>query len=172
MIVVSIVIRLTSKGPCFFVQKRVGKFQREFRLYKFRTMNIDAERQKADLLHLNERDGPAFKMENDPRVTKIGHFLRKHSIDELPQLINVLKGEMSLVGPRPSLVEETKQLREWHKTRFQVTPGLTCLWQIHPDRNMCFDEWMDLDLRYIEERNFLMDLKIILLTIPVVFRGH
>lgn len=172
MIAVSIAIRLTSKGPCFFVQKRVGKFRREFRLYKFRTMNIDAERQKEDLLHLNERDGPAFKMENDPRVTKIGHFLRKHSIDELPQLINVLKGEMSLVGPRPSLVEEVRQLREWHKARFRVTPGLTCLWQIHPDRNMCFDEWMDLDLRYIEERNFLMDLKIILLTIPVVFRGH
>lgn len=172
MLSVALLIRLTSRGPCLFVQDRVGKDGKIFKIYKFRTMVLGAEDEKNNLFHLNERDGPAFKMEKDPRVTGVGFYLRKHSIDELPQLFNIVKGDMSIVGPRPSLVSEVSEYKDWHKKRFDVLPGLTCFWQVHPDRNMSFDEWMRMDIEYVEKNNFLMDLKMILLTIPVVFRGH
>lgn len=168
----AILIKLTSPGPVFFVQERVGLGKRKFRLYKFRTMVADAERQQAGLEHLNEVSGPVFKIANDPRVTPVGRFLRKASIDELPQLINVLKGDMSLVGPRPLPVRDYQGFdQDWHRRRFSVRPGITCLWQVNGRSSLPFEQWMKLDMEYIDRWSFWMDLKILARTVPAVLRG-
>lgn len=152
-------------GSPFFLQKRVGKDGKLFTMYKFRTMIHGAENMRPDLDELNEMDGPVFKIKNDPRITKIGSFLRRTGLDELPQLYNVLKGDMSFVGPRPPLPEEVKCYTEYQKQRLRVVPGLTCMWQITPDRNdITFQDWVKMDLDYIEHRCFLLDLKLILRT--------
>ena len=168
MVVVAVLIKLTSPGPVLFVQNRVGMNQRQFRLYKFRSMVADAEQRKFAISHLNELDGPAFKIENDPRTTRLGRFLRKTSIDELPQLFNVLSGEMSLVGPRPPLPEEVKKYAWLFRKRLSVKPGVTCIWQISGRNQVSFDRWMEMDHEYIENWSLWLDLKILLLTIPVV----
>jgi len=168
MLPAAIAIKLTSKGPVIFRQERAGLRGQPFTFYKFRSMVVDAESQKADLMQLNERSAVAFKIKNDPRVTLLGKFMRKTSLDELPQLINVLKGNMSLVGPRPLPVEESMQQNSWHSIRLEVTPGITCLWQIYARDDECFDRWARLDIEYIQKRSLLFDLKLLLLTIPAV----
>lgn len=170
-LVVSIVIKMTSPGPVFFSQDRVGMNQRRFQLYKFRSMVKDADARKSELQHLNEVDGPAFKMENDPRVTKIGKFIRKTSIDELPQLFNVLKGEMSLVGPRPPLPNEVSKYEWLFRRRLSVKPGITCVWQISGRSDTSFEEWMSMDKEYVENWSLWLDFKILLKTIPAVLLG-
>ncbi len=170
-LVTAILIKLTSRGPVFFRQTRCGLHGREFQLLKFRTMVNDAEKLKKKLLNLNEEDGPAFKMKQDPRVTPVGRILRKFSIDELPQLINVLKGEMSLVGPRPPVPEEVKRYDRWQRRRLSVKPGLTCIWQIHGRNKVTFKEWMEMDMEYIDNWSLTLDLKLMLLTIPAVLKG-
>lgn len=163
-----IVIDSPGAGP-IFVQTRVGRDGEEFRFYKFRTMCPNAEEKLTELLQYNEMDGPAFKMKDDPRITRLGRFLRRSSIDELPQLWNVLRGEMSIVGPRPGLPREVEQYDEYARQRLMITPGLTCYWQIMPYRNrLSFEEWVDLDIKYIRERSFLTDWKIILATFGAV----
>ncbi len=170
MLVISILIMIDSPGEHpIFVQTRVGKDGRKFRFYKFRTMYPDAEKYLEQLMAKNEMDGPVFKIKNDPRITRVGKILRKTSLDELPQLWNVLKGDMRLVGPRPALPRETEQYDEhaWERTR--VLPGLTCYWQIQPKRNsLSFEKWLELDLKYIEERSFLVDWKIMFDTVAAV----
>jgi exopolysaccharide biosynthesis polyprenyl glycosylphosphotransferase len=171
-IVTAVAIKLTSRGPVFFIQKRVGYGKRKFRLYKFRTMTHDAEKRQAELECLNEAPGPVFKIKNDPRITKIGKFLRKTSIDELPQLINVLKGDMSIVGPRPLPVRDYYGFnQDWHRRRFSVRPGITCLWQVNGRCTIPFDKWMELDMEYIDHWSLILDLKILFKTIPAVFKG-
>ena len=171
MLLAALLIRLTSPGPIIFRQVRVGKGGRYFWCYKFRSMCVDAEQKKQQLLHLNEAKGPVFKMKRDPRVTPVGAILRKLSIDELPQLINVLKGDMSIVGPRPPIPSEVEQYNEQARQRLAVLPGLTCLWQVSGRSNISFDRWVELDLAYIENMSFLTDLKILLQTIPAVLTG-
>jgi exopolysaccharide biosynthesis polyprenyl glycosylphosphotransferase len=167
-----LLIRLTSSGPVFFIQKRVGFHKRPFPLYKFRTMVADAEEKLADVQDMNEVTGPVFKIKNDPRITPIGRFLRRTSLDELPQLLNVLKGDMSLVGPRPLPVRDYNGFDEdWHRRRFSVRPGMTCLWQVNGRSNVSFDRWMKLDMEYIDNWSLWLDLKILLQTIPAVIRG-
>ena len=168
-IVIAIIIKLTSKGPVFFSQKRVGKYGREFDMYKFRSMVVNAEELKEKLAAQNEMSGPMFKMKDDPRVTKVGKFIRKTSIDELPQLWNVFKGDMSLVGPRPSLPKEVAQFEEWMHKRLDVKPGLTCYWQVSGRNNIDFEDWMKLDIRYVKERNLWIDIKLIFKTVFVLF---
>jgi exopolysaccharide biosynthesis polyprenyl glycosylphosphotransferase len=169
----SIVIKLTSPGPVFFRQERVGMNGRLFTLYKFRSMLTNAEAMKKDLMHLNEMGGPVFKISNDPRVTPIGRLIRKYSVDELPQLINVLKGDMSVVGPRPPVPEEVAQYERWQRRRLSMKPGLTCLWQIQGrSRIIDFEKWMRLDLQYIDNWSLKLDLKIFLKTVPTVFLGR
>ncbi len=171
-ITISLFIKFTSPGPIFFAQERCGLNSRKFTLFKFRTMVPDAHRQLAELLGQNEMQGPAFKMTNDPRLTEIGKFLRKTSLDELPQLWNVLKGDMSLIGPRPPLPEEVQQYDGWHRRRLRMRPGITCLWQVNGRNNISnFDEWARLDLEYIEKWSLWLDCKILLKTIPVVLVG-
>ena len=156
-------------GNPIFSQIRIGKNGKAFRFYKFRSMVVNAEDLLAGLQNQNEMSGPAFKMKNDPRVTKVGRFIRKTSLDELPQLWNVLKGDMSLVGPRPPLPNEVEQYTEEQKKRLSVTPGLTCYWQVQPSRNdLDFGEWFELDMKYLRERSMKTDIKIILQTILVV----
>ncbi|EMY4796370.1 MULTISPECIES: sugar transferase [Bacillus cereus group] len=168
-IIIAIVIKLEDpKGPVLFKQIRVGKDGKEFGMYKFRSMVTDAEERLKDLLKYNEVSGAMFKMKEDPRVTKIGKFIRKTSIDELPQLLNVLKGDMSLVGPRPPLPREVKQYTSYDKQRLLVTPGCTGLWQISGRSNTGFKEMVDLDIFYIQRRNILFDIKIILRTLTVL----
>ena len=170
---VALLITATSPGPVFFLQERLGLYKRRFRICKFRTMDPDAEAQQAALEHLNEVDGAAFKITNDPRITPIGRILRKTSIDELPQLFNVLKGDMSLVGPRPLPVRDYEGFdQDWHRRRFSVRPGITCLWQVGGRNKVSFDKWMELDMRYIDEWSLSLDLRILLKTIPAVFRGY
>jgi exopolysaccharide biosynthesis polyprenyl glycosylphosphotransferase len=170
--VIAVAIKLTSPGPVFFIQERIGLNKRRFRCLKFRTMVPDAERQQAELEHLNEVHGAAFKVMHDPRITPIGRFLRKTSFDELPQFINVLKGDMSLVGPRPLPVRDFHEFSEdWHRRRFSVRPGLTCLWQVNGRSSLSFEKWMELDLEYIDQWSLLLDLKILFKTIPAVIRG-
>lgn len=171
-LIVSLLIYLEDpSGSPLFAQTRVGKRGKEFRLYKFRSMTADAEQRLDELMKFNEADGPVFKIKDDPRITRVGKFLRKTSIDELPQLLNVVKGDMSLVGPRPPLPREVALYNAYQKQRLKVKPGITCYWQAHPDRNSCsFDEWVKLDLKYIQERSVLTDLKIILMTVRAVFR--
>jgi exopolysaccharide biosynthesis polyprenyl glycosylphosphotransferase len=171
-LVVSLLIKRDSPGPVFFMQDRVGLGKRRFRLYKFRTMAADAEKRMEEIEHLNEVSGPVFKIKDDPRITRTGKFLRKISIDELPQLINVLKGDMSLVGPRPLPVRDYNGFNEdWHRRRFTVRPGITCLWQVNGRSNVAFEKWMQLDMQYIDNRSLLLDLKILAKTIPAVLRG-
>ena len=168
-IIIAIIIKFTSKGPVFFSQKRVGKYGREFDMYKFRSMVVNAEELKEKLAAQNEMSGPMFKMKDDPRVTKVGKFIRKTSLDELPQLWNVLKGDMSLVGPRPSLPKEVAQFEEWMHKRLDVKPGLTCYWQVSGRNNIDFEDWMKLDVKYVEERNLWIDIKLIFKTVGLLF---
>ncbi|CAN7181442.1 sugar transferase [Rossellomorea sp. LjRoot5] len=169
-IILAVLIKLEDpKGPVFFSQKRVGKNGKEFKMYKFRSMVSDAEQRLKDLLELNEVTGAMFKMKDDPRVTKIGKFIRKTSIDELPQLFNVLKGDMSLVGPRPPLPREVDEYTSYDKQRLYVKPGCTGLWQVSGRSNVGFDEMVELDLIYIRKRSILFDFKIIFKTVLVLF---
>jgi len=171
-IVIAILIKITSPGPAFFIQERVGLNKRRFRVFKFRTMFKDAEQKQAELEDLNEVMGAAFKIKNDPRITPVGKFLRKTSIDEVPQLINVLKGDMSLVGPRPLPVRDYNGFSEdWHRRRFSVRPGITCLWQCNGRSNVSFEHWMELDMEYIDNWSLLLDFSIMIKTIPAVLRG-
>ena len=173
LLVVALAIKLTSSGPVFFKQKRMGKNRRLFVLYKFRSMCVDADKKKKVLMQFNEMQGPAFKMKNDPRVTKIGSFLRKTSLDELPQLINVLRGEMSLVGPRPPLPAEVKEYDDWHNKRLSIKPGITCIWQVSGRNEIQdFDDWVNLDLEYIKTRSFMQDIKLLVKTISAVFKSR
>ena len=171
MILVALIIKVTDRGPIFFKQIRVGKGGRLFHCYKFRSMCVDAEQKKQDLMHLNEASGPVFKIKADPRVTPIGAFIRKMSIDELPQFINVLKGEMSMVGPRPPIPSEVEQYGAHERKRLAIHPGITCLWQIGGRSNVTFDRWVELDLEYIETMSFGKDIGIILKTIPAVLKS-
>jgi exopolysaccharide biosynthesis polyprenyl glycosylphosphotransferase len=171
-IVVALLIKSTSRGPVFFRQQRYGLSKRRFFIYKFRTMVDNAEAAQAALENMNQNSGPVFKIFKDPRITPIGSFLRKTSIDELPQLFNVLKGEMSLVGPRPLNLRDVGRFSEaWLMRRFSVKPGLTCLWQICGRSNVSFDRWIELDLHYIDHWSLQMDMKILAMTVPAVIRG-
>lgn len=167
-VVIALAIKAGSPGPVFFIQERSGLYGRTFRMIKFRTMVKNAEELKKDLIRENEVDGPVFKIANDPRVTPIGRFLRKTSFDELPQLINVLKGEMSLVGPRPPIPSEVKRYAPWQRRRLSMKPGMTCIWQVSGRNNIDFDTWMRLDLEYIDNWSLFLDLKILLLTVREV----
>ncbi len=169
---VALAIRLTSPGQVLFQQTRCGLNGRLFTLYKFRTMVENAEAQRAKLLHLNEMNGPVFKLRRDPRVTALGRFLRRFSLDELPQLVNVIRGDMSLVGPRPPIPEEVAKYQRWQRRRLSMKPGLTCLWQISGRNEVDFDRWMELDLEYIDSWSPALDFKILLKTIPVVLSGR
>lgn len=174
MLVVALVIWIDSPGASpVFSQNRVGRDGKIFKFYKFRSMVPNAEEKLKEVLAQNEMDGPVFKMKNDPRITRVGRFIRKTSIDELPQLINILKGDMSIVGPRPALPREVEQYNAYQLQRLYVTPGLTCYWQIQPNRNeLTFDEWLELDLKYIHERSFWVDWKIIFLTVVAMLRMY
>lgn len=163
--VIAVLIKLEDGGPIIFKQLRVGKNGKNFYIYKFRSMKIDAELQKAKLLEQNEVEGAMFKMKNDPRVTKIGSFIRKTSLDEIPQFFNILTGSMSLVGPRPPLLDEVAMYTDYDKQRLRVTPGLSGLWQISGRSNLSFSDMVDLDIFYIEHRSIFMDLKIMFITI-------
>jgi exopolysaccharide biosynthesis polyprenyl glycosylphosphotransferase len=171
-IAVSAAIKLTSEGPVFFSQERIGLNKRRFRIFKFRTMVLGAEKLMQTLERDNEATGPVFKMRNDPRITPIGKLLRRSSVDELPQLVNVLKGDMSLVGPRPLPVRDYEGFnQDWQRRRFSIRPGITCLWQVTGRSTISFDQWMRLDLRYIDEWSLWLDLKILAQTVPAVLKG-
>ena len=174
MLIIALVIWIECPNASpIFVQDRVGKNGKVFRFYKFRSMVPNAEAKLQEVLNQNEMDGPVFKIKNDPRITHFGRFIRKTSIDELPQLFNVLRGDMSIVGPRPALPREVAQYTDYERQRLLVTPGLTCYWQVQPNRNaLSFDAWLALDLKYIQERSFLVDWKIIWKTVNVVFRMY
>lgn len=168
LIALIIVIDSPGAGP-IFIQTRIGRDGKPFKFYKFRSMCPNAEQKLEELMHLNEMDGPVFKIKRDPRITRVGLFLRKTSIDELPQLLNILKGDMSIVGPRPPLPREVEQYDEYANQRLWVVPGLTCYWQTQHGRNdLSFEQWMELDMQYIKDRSFLTDWKIIFRTIGVV----
>ena len=168
-LIIGILIKLEDpKGSIFFSQKRNGLNGKEFNMYKFRSMVHNAEDLLESLMSKNEMDGPVFKIKDDPRITKIGKFIRKTSLDELPQLFNVLKGDMSLVGPRPPIPREVIQYNKYQYQRLLVKPGITCYWQISGRNNIDFDEWVELDLKYIKERNLFKDIYIILMTLPVL----
>jgi exopolysaccharide biosynthesis polyprenyl glycosylphosphotransferase len=170
-ITITVLTKLTSPGPVLFRQARVGLRGRQFNLYKFRTMVMNAELLRKDLESENEADGPVFKIKDDPRVTKIGKFLRKTGLDELPQLFNILKGEMSLIGPRPPLLDETRQYKRWQLRRLSVKPGISCFWQIKPNRNKIkFEKWMEMDLAYIDNWSLRLDFTILFKTIKTVFQ--
>jgi lipopolysaccharide/colanic/teichoic acid biosynthesis glycosyltransferase len=170
--VIAALVKFTDGGPVFFAQQRVGLGGRLFPMLKFRSMVVNAEQMRPRLDGCNESNGPVFKMQRDPRVTVVGRFIRKYSMDELPQLINVLVGQMSLVGPRPSLASEVALYEPWQHRRFSVRPGLTCLWQVSPGRyKIPFDEWMVLDLRYIDQWSLRLDVDLILRTVWVVVAG-
>lgn len=167
---IGLLIKLEDRrGAVFFKQTRIGKDGKSFQMYKFRSMVSNAEELKASLMEKNEATGPVFKIKEDPRVTRIGKFIRKTSIDELPQLINVLKGEMSLVGPRPSLPQEVAAYTPYERQRLKIVPGITCYWQVGGRSNISFSEWVELDLKYISERNLLIDFKLIVKTFFVLF---
>lgn len=170
MLIIAIFIKLDG-GPVFFLQKRTGLNGRQFYCYKFRTMVENAESLKKTLLDKNEQTGPVFKIKNDPRVTRIGKFLRKTSLDELPQFLNVLRGEMSVVGPRPPIPSEVKQYERWQQRRLSMKPGITCIWQVSGRNNIPFDQWMRMDMQYIDTWSLKLDMIIILKTIKVIFTG-
>jgi exopolysaccharide biosynthesis polyprenyl glycosylphosphotransferase len=173
LIALALLVRATSKGPIFYRSRYMGERGRTFIGYKFRSMVANADELKSSMSHLNHMKGPAFKIRNDPRVTPIGRLLRKYSLDELPQLWNVLKGDMSLVGPRPPLPDEFKRFKEWHKRKLTVRPGITCFWQINGRSEITdFDEWARLDLKYIQGWSLWMDFKILLKTVPAVLHGR
>lgn len=165
----AIAIWLEDGGPAIFTQQRAGKDMQAFKMYKFRSMYVNADEKMAELLKDNEQAGPAFKIKNDPRITKVGRFIRKVSIDELPQLINIIKGDMSIVGPRPILTFQMEECNDYERQRVIVKPGLTCYWQIGGRANIKWKEWVELDLDYIEDMSFWTDLKVIMKTIPAVF---
>lgn len=172
-LIVGLAIKLDSPGPVFFQQSRVGLRKRQFPMYKFRSMCIDAEEKMKEIEHLNEADGPIFKIKDDPRVTRVGKFIRKTSLDELPQLINVLLGHMSLVGPRPMSNRDVDLFdRSEQRKRFSVRPGLTCIWQISGRSNLPFEKWLELDLTYIDHWSFRLDIEILFKTIPVILKGE
>ncbi|MDK0876615.1 sugar transferase [Clostridium perfringens] len=169
-LIVAIAIKIEDhKGSILFSQKRVGQYGKEFNMYKFRSMVSNAEELKAKLMAQNEMSGPMFKMKHDPRITKVGKFIRKTSIDELPQLINILKGEMSLVGPRPSLTKEVDKFEPWMLERLEVKPGLTCYWKVMGRNDIDFEDWMKLDIKYVHDRNLWLDIKLIFKTFFVLF---
>lgn len=170
-IVVAIAIYLDSGGPVIFAQTRVGQKGHKFKMLKFRSMITGAESLLSELMDQNEADGPVFKIRDDPRLTRVGKLIRKTSIDELPQLINVLRGDMSLVGPRPPLPAEVEQYTPYQKQRIMVIPGITCFWQISGRSHVSFEDWVEMDLKYIRERNLWLDISIVLLTLPVVLKG-
>jgi exopolysaccharide biosynthesis polyprenyl glycosylphosphotransferase len=172
MLAIAGAIKVTSGGRVLFRQTRCGLNGRRFTLYKFRTMVENAESERPKLSHLNEMKGPVFKVRDDPRVTRLGRLLRRFSLDELPQLWNVLLGTMSLVGPRPAIPEEVAQYQRWQRRRLSMRPGLTCLWQISGRNEVDFDRWMELDLEYIDSWSPLLDLKILARTVPVVLSGR
>lgn len=174
MLLVALAVYIDDpKGSPIFSQIRCGRNGKPFKFYKFRSMCVDAEAKLDQLLQQNEMDGPAFKIKDDPRITRVGKFIRKTSLDELPQLFNILKGDMSIVGPRPPLPREVEQYDAYQRQRLYVTPGLTCYWQVQPHRNdLTFDEWMELDIKYMKERSFLVDWKIIFQTVRAVLFGQ
>jgi exopolysaccharide biosynthesis polyprenyl glycosylphosphotransferase len=171
LLLIALLIKLTSSGSVIFKQVRCGLGGRRFVLYKFRSMIVEAEEVKSQFNHLNEMSGPVFKLSNDPRCTLLGRWLRKFSLDELPQLVNILKGDMSFVGPRPPIPEEVERYERWQRRRLRMKPGLTCLWQVRGGNDVDFGEWMKLDLQYIDTWSLLLDLKICLKTIPIVLLG-
>jgi exopolysaccharide biosynthesis polyprenyl glycosylphosphotransferase len=168
MLLVTLLVKLESRGPVLYRSSRIGKNGRPFTFLKFRSMVDGADRHRKQLTHLNEVDGPVFKISRDPRVTRVGRLLRITSIDEIPQFLNVLRGDMSLVGPRPPISEEVEQYEPWQLRRLDVKPGITCLWQISGRSTLSFREWMRLDLEYIKHRSFWLDMRILLRTIPAV----
>jgi exopolysaccharide biosynthesis polyprenyl glycosylphosphotransferase len=173
LVVAAVAIKLSSPGSVFFLQERIGINKRRFKIYKFRTMVPHAEQLMSSIEKNNEATGPVFKMRNDPRITPIGKLLRKSSVDELPQLFNVLKGDMSLVGPRPLPVRDFEGFNEdWQRRRFSVKPGITCLWQVNGRSGISFDQWMLLDLKYMDEWSLWLDLKILAKTVPAVIKGE
>ncbi|WP_461207129.1 sugar transferase [Clostridium sp. DL1XJH146] len=169
LLIVAILIKLDSKGPLIFAQERVGQYGNTFKMYKLRSMCVDAEDKLCELKDKNEMSGPMFKMTDDPRITKVGKVIRKTSLDELPQLVNVLKGEMSIVGPRPNLPKEIALFENWHKDKLLAKPGLTCFWQVMGRNDIDFDDWMKLDNKYLKERSTWLDIKLIFITIKVLF---
>lgn len=173
-LLISLLIILDDpQGGPFFSQIRCGKYAKPFKMYKFRTMCVEAEKQLEQYLGKNEMDGPAFKMTHDPRITRIGRFLRKTGLDELPQLFNILKGDMALIGPRPPLPREVEKYTECQKHRLDITPGLSCYWQAQPHRNyLTFDQWVELDMKYISDQSYLTDWKIVFMTIKAVVKMH
>jgi lipopolysaccharide/colanic/teichoic acid biosynthesis glycosyltransferase len=171
LLITAVAIKTEDNGSVVFAQERVGKDGKSFKMYKFRSMYTDAEERLAELQSQNEADGPVFKIHNDPRITKVGAFIRKYSIDELLQLVNVIKGDMTIVGPRPALPKEVDLYDDFAINRLAVKPGLSCYWQISGRSNIKFDEWMRLDIKYIKEMNTLVDAKIIILTIPAILKG-
>jgi exopolysaccharide biosynthesis polyprenyl glycosylphosphotransferase len=169
---VAIAVKLSSRGPIFFLQDRIGLNKRRFKIWKFRTMVPGAEKLMATVEARNEATGPVFKMKNDPRVTPVGRWLRRTSLDELPQLFNVLMGDMSLVGPRPLPVRDYEGFnQDWQRRRFSIKPGITCLWQVNGRSGISFDQWMRLDLQYLDEWSLWLDLKILAKTVPAVLKG-
>ena len=165
---IAIMIKLDSPGPVFFKQDRVGRSGRVFKFYKFRSMFSGSETRRSEVAPLNEQTGPIFKMRSDPRITSVGGFLRRSSLDEIPQIFNVLKGDMSLVGPRPQMPDEAAQYEPWHRLRLAVKPGITGLWQIRGRSQISFDEWMRLDIEYIKTRSWWVDITILAKTLPAV----
>ena len=172
LLITAIAVKLEDGGPVIYSQTRIGKDNKDFRFYKFRSMCVDAEKKLDRLKNLNESDGPVFKISADPRVTKVGKIIRKYSIDELPQLINIIKGDMSIVGPRPPLPNEVTQYTPEQMRRLNVKPGLTCYWQISGRSDLSFQKWMELDLKYIRECSLWTDFKIVLKTVPAVLTGR
>lgn len=172
MLIAALLVRITSPGPALYVQERIGRSGESFRMYKFRSMRRGAHLTREELRNLNEVSGPVFKIRRDPRITTVGRWLRRLSIDELPQLINVLRGDMSLVGPRPPLSEEYATYTDRERERLSVKPGLTCIWQISGRSDLDFRTWVEMDLEYIATWNLRRDLRILLLTIPAVFSGR
>ncbi|MBN2227207.1 MAG: sugar transferase [candidate division Zixibacteria bacterium] len=170
LMLAALAIKLESRGPVFYSQKRAGVNGRPFKMFKLRTMVQDAEKQKAELQHLNEMSGPVFKIKNDPRITRVGRILRKLSIDELPQFFNVFRGDMSLVGPRPPLPKEVEQFKPWQHRKLSVKPGLTCIWQVSGRNQIDFDDWMRQDLQYIDNWSLQQDMKLLIKTIPAVIK--
>jgi len=172
LIATALAVMLGSRGPILFKQRRVGLHGRTFDMLKFRSMVRNAEDLRAKLAAQNEQAGPVFKMKHDPRITRVGRFIRRFSIDELPQLINILRGDMSIVGPRPPIPSEVARYEAWQRRRLSVRPGLTCVWQVSGRNEISFDEWMLLDMRYIDHWSLAQDIQLILKTVPVVLKGR
>ena len=172
MLLVALAIKLESRGPVLFWQYRLGEHGLPFKFYKFRSMVVDAETARAQLEAVNEASGPIFKIRQDPRMTRVGRFIRRASLDELPQLCHVLAGQMSLVGPRPPLPEEVESYEPWQRERLAVRPGLTCIWQVSGRSDIPFERWVELDIEYVRRRSLLLDLKILLQTLPAVLSGR